>query len=162
MKRIISLTLAVLLIAALFVGCSGTGGTGGKADSPVGVYTIKTINDKSVKDYFTEAFAAASEEYGIDMSALLGLMGIDLDHPEDLMQFNLKEDGTVEFTSKLDEMGEEDEGEEQQTGTWKQEGDKIIITADGEDQELTYKNGELIMTAEEDGETMTMVLTKQK
>ena len=162
MKRIISLTLAVLLIAALFAGCAGS-----KADSPVGTYVIKTINDKSVKDYFTEAFGAASEESGFDMSALLTLMGIDLDHPEDLMQITLKEDGTVEFTSKLDEIGEaeegeEVEGEEKETGTWKQDGDKIIISADGEDTELGYKNGELTMTTEEDGETMSMVLTKQK
>ena len=33
MKRIISLTLAVLLIAALFAGCAGS-----KADSPVGIF----------------------------------------------------------------------------------------------------------------------------
>ena len=161
MKRIISLTLAVLLIAAHFAGCAGS-----KADSPVGTYVIKTINDKSVKDYFTEAFGAASEQ-GFDMSALLAMMGIDLEHPEDLMQITLKEDGTVEFTSKLDEIGEaeegeEVEGEEKETGTWKQDGDKIIISADGEDTELGYKNGELTMTTEEDGETVSMVLTKQK
>ena len=161
MKRIISLTLAVLLIAALFAGCAGS-----KADSPVGTYVIKTINDKSVKDYFTEAFGAASEE-GFDMSALLAMMGIDLEHPEDLMQITLKEDGTVEFTSKLDEIGEaeegeEVEGEEKETGTWKQDGDKIIISADGEDTELGYKNGELTMTTEEGGETVSMVLAKQK
>ena len=158
MKRIISLTLAVLLIAALFAGCAGS-----KADSPVGTYVIKTINDKSLKDYFTEAFGAAAEE-GFDMSALLAMMGIDLEHPEDLMRITLKEDGTVEVTSKLDEIGEEEEGEgeEKETGTWKQDGDKIIISADGEDTELGYKNGELTMTTEEDGETVSMVLAKQK
>ena len=154
MKRIISLALAVLLIAALFVGCSGS-------SNPAGTYVIKTINDKSLKDYFTEAFAAEAGDSDLDMTALLGLLGIDLDHPEEFMKIALNEDGTVEILSKFSSLGEGEEDEEDEKGTWKQEGDKIIITANGETSELTYKNGELIMTAEEDGKPMTMVLAKQ-
>ena len=80
MKRVISLTLVVLLIAAMFVGCGGS-------SSPAGSYAIKTIDGKSLKDYF----AAAAEDYGIDVTALLTMVGIDLDHPEDLMSIVLKE-----------------------------------------------------------------------
>ena len=68
MKRILSLVLATLLLAGLFVGCELLG-------SPAGTYTVQTINGQSVKDYYT---TAAKEEYGVDLSGLLSLLGIDL------------------------------------------------------------------------------------
>lgn len=140
MKRIISLTLAVLLIAALFVGCGST---------PAGVYTLKTINGSSVKEYYT----AAAEAEGIDIDKLLELIDIDLEHPENMMQIELKDDGSVAFKSNF---GDAKEG----TGTWKQEGDKLILTMDGEDQTIDYKNGEMTLELGNAEKPMTVVLGK--
>ena len=140
MKRVISLTLAVLLIAALFVGCSS---------SPAGTYTLKTINGKSAKEYYT----AAASEAGIDVDTLLEYLGIDLDHPENLMQFVLKEDGTADYKLNL---GDVKEG----SGTWKLEGDKLTLTLDGDAQEIQYKDGQMILELGSSTEPMTVVLGK--
>ena len=143
MKRIVSILLVVLLVASLFVACGGS-------DSPAGTYSIKSIDGKTLKEYF----GAAAEEYGFDVDALLSMMGIDLDHPEDLMSIIVKDDGTVSVKSTLDGDGET------QAGTWKLDGDKMIITVDGEDQEFTFKNGELTATMDDSDGTHTMVLGK--
>ena len=115
MKRVISLTLAVLLIAALFVGCSS---------SPAG-----------------------------DVDTLLEYLGVDLDHPENLMQFVLKEDGTADYKLNL---GDVKEG----SGTWKLEGDKLTLTLDGDAQEIQYKDGQMILELGSSTEPMTIVLGK--
>ena len=142
MKRTLSLILAVLLVAALFAGCDF---------SPVGTYTVKTINGQSVKDYYT---ATAKEQYGVDLSGLLSLLGIDLDHPEELMRIELKEDGSVEYRSGL--LG----GAKVASGTWKQEGGKLILTLPGETKELEYRNGKIIVELGGSDKPMTVVLEK--
>ena len=74
MKRIVSIALVVLMIAALFAGCSGS-------SSPEGTYKIKSINGKDVKSYFKEsmgALAGEGEEITDEqIDAILALMGIN-------------------------------------------------------------------------------------
>ncbi len=141
MKRTLSLILAALLIAGLFVGC-------GLLGSPEGTYTVQTINGKSVKEYFS----AAAEDYGLDLSKMLLMLGIDLDHPEELMSIELKEDGTVEYKSGL--LGDAKVG----SGTWKKEDGKIILTLVGETKEIEYKNGKMILEIGSAEKPMTVVL----
>lgn len=134
MKRIVSLTLVVLMIAALFVGCG--------SDSVPGTYKLKKINDKGVKEFF--------DDLGMDLSTL----GVDASKLEDMMTMTLKDDGTAEIADNMDGDGKT------VTGTWKQDGDKVTISADGEDMEFTFKSGALTYTAEESGIKMTMTLEK--
>lgn len=144
MKRILSLLLAVLLAAALFAGC-------GLLGSPEGTYTVQTINGKSVKDYYT---TVAKEEYGVDLTGLLSLLGIDLEHPEELMSIVLKEDGTAEYRSGL--LGDAKVA----SGTWKQEGGKLTLTLAGETKELDYRNGKITLELGSASKPMTVVLGK--
>ena len=66
MKRIVSLTLVILMVAALFVGC-------GSSDSVDGTYKLKAIDGKNVKEYFT----AIAEKGGQTLQTVLEYMGID-------------------------------------------------------------------------------------
>ena len=143
MKRTISLILAVLLVAALFAGCELFG-------SPAGTYTLKTINGKTLREYYTES----AKDYGIDVEKLLKLLGIDLDHPEELMSIVLNEDGTVEYRAGL--LGDAKVA----SGTWKQEGGKLILTLAGETKELDYKNGKITLELGSSDKPMTVVLGK--
>ncbi len=135
MKRIVSLTLVVLMIAALFVGCG--------SDSVPGTYKLKKINDKSIKEFYEEIAKAA----GVDLST----MGVDVNKMEDMITITLKDDGTVEMKGSF-EM-DEDAEDQVATGTWTQDGDKVTITVDGDAQECTFKSGELTIT--ESGMSMT-------
>ena len=143
MKRMITLVLAALLVAALFAGCELLG-------SPAGTYTLNTINGKSVKEYYT----AAAEAKGIDAASLLALLGLDVDHPEDLMQVTLKDDGTVEYRSNFD--FELREGE----GVWKQDNGKTVITLDDESIKIDYAYGKLTAELVSSGKTLNLVLKK--
>lgn len=134
MKRIVSLTLVVLMIAALFVGCG--------SDSVPGTYKLKKINDKGVKEFF--------DDLGMDLSTL----GVDASKLEDMMTMTLKDDGTAEIADNMEGDGKT------VTGTWKQDGDKVTISADGKDMEFTFKSGALTYTVEESGMKMTMTLEK--
>lgn len=130
MKRIVSIALVVLMVAALFVGCS--------SNSVDGVYRIKTVNGKELKTYLTEELGGTEDQ----IEALLKMAGID--SLEDYMTITLNQDGTV----KAAMMGEESEG------TWKLDGEKLTLTVDGEATECTYKDGKI--TVDMDGETMVL------
>ena len=134
MKRIVAITLVVIMVAALFVGCGSS--------SPEGLYRVKTMNGQSLKDaMMAEMGSGATED---QLNAFLQLMGIE--KLEDIITFDLQSGGKVVASM----MGEKTEG------TWKVDGEKITITIDGDAQEGTFKNGEI--TIEEDG--MKMVLAK--
>ena len=113
MKRIIAMTLVVVMVAALFVGCGSNG--------VEGTYKLKKVN-------------------GVDLEEFAKLMGGDEEIPE--ISMTLKSDGSVVAKGDLDDLSDEES-----TGTWKQEGDKIIITLDGKAQEFDYKDGTLTMSA---------------
>ena len=137
MKRIVSLTLVVLMVAALFVGC-------GSSDSLDGTYKLKAIDGKNVKEYFT----AIAEKGGETLQTVLDFMGIDENTLDNLMTLVLKSDGTFSLNSKMDAE------EKSYDGTWTQDGDKLTLTMDNEPQEFTLKDGEL--TLELKGMTMTL------
>lgn len=178
MKRIVSITLVVIMVAALFVGCS---------TSVEGKYKLKTINDKEPKAFFTEMMTQMMTAFGMEGEELdkaVKEMNDSLDKLGDLLTIELKADGVMEMKSEMDaamDVGEEgEEGEESKpesvTGTWKQDGETITLTYPGEKDEETgevkdtvlkgtLKDGKLTITeepeeGEEDGMKMTMVLAK--
>lgn len=139
MKRVISLALAVLMIAALFVGCS---------NGPEGTYKVKTIDGQDYSTY-VDMMVGMFAAFGGDQS------GMDTDQIKALFEkagsITLKADGVVEmFDVDSDTMTETTK-----TGTWKLDGDKITITANGETMEGTIKDGEITIT--EDGHSMVLV-----
>ena len=126
MKRIVSLTLAVLLIAALFAGCGSS--------SVEGTYKLRKINDKPVKDFVADLASTTGQS---EKEVLEAWEVNSVEELENVMTITLKSDNTFELKSTMD--GEEENG----TGTWKQEGEKVILTVDGEEQEFTIKDGML-------------------
>ena len=177
MKRIVSITLVVIMVAALFVGCSS---------SVEGKYKLKTINDKEPKAFFTDLMTQVYKALGADeeqLDAAMKELNEGLDKLGDLLTIELKADGTMEMKSDMDAaMNASEEGEDGEeskpevvTGTWKQDGDNITLTFPEKDDETgenkdtvlkgTLKDGKLTITeepeeGEEDGMKMTMVLAK--
>ncbi|MBQ6432174.1 MAG: lipocalin family protein [Oscillospiraceae bacterium] len=135
MKRIISLALVVLMVAALFVGCGSSAPA-----NPEGTYKVKSIDGKSVKDYLKESFEAEDDT---DIDSVLSFLG--LDNLEDFMTLTLETDGSFSMSF----MG----GEE--TGTWKLSGNKLTLTnSDGEEGEATFKSDDIVIDM--DGEEMVL------
>ena len=128
MKRVISLALAVLFIAALLVGC-GDSSDGGSVD-PVGSYKIKTIDGKTVEDVLkAELESSGMGDMSLDKALeLLGITSLD-----DYMTLELKSDGSAVMTS----MGGSS------NGTWKQDGSKVSVTFEGDTQEFKLSGNEL-------------------
>lgn len=120
MKRVISIALVVLFVAALLVGCGGS-------SDPVGSYKIKSVGGKAIKDMIND------ELEGSGMSVDDYLKMVNIDSLEDMITLELKSDGTAAFT--ISGTAE--------TGTWKQEGDKLTITIDGDAQEAKLSGSEL-------------------
>lgn len=135
MKRIVALVLVLLLVVSVFTACGGS--------SLEGVYKVREIDGKEPLAYFTEQ----AEEYEMDVETVLGFLGLDTDSLGELITIELKSGGTAVVSSKMTE-------EENAEGTWKQDGEKIIVTIDGEDQEFTLKDGKLIVELE--GMSMTL------
>ena len=95
--------------------------------SAKGKYVISKIDGKSVEKYFEEK----------------GMSGTSID-PETFMTFELKSGNEAKITM----MGFSKEG------TWKQKGNKVTITIDGDDEEFTLKGKQLI--GNEDGEEIVL------
>ena len=124
MKRIVSIALVVLMVAALIVGCS-------KANAE-GKYVVKTLNGKTVEDYFKEELGD-----GETIDSLLEILGIA--SLEEYITLEVKADGTAKMV-----LAGDDEAE----GTWKLDGNKFTLTVDGESVEGTLKGSELTLTIE--------------
>lgn len=107
MKRIISIALIALMVAALLTACGG----------PDGKYVVKSIGGKAVDEVVKEQ----AEALGESADELLKQMNID--KAEELMVLELKSDGTAAMESGLTSSS--------MSGTWKQDGDKISITMKG-------------------------------
>ena len=125
MKRIVSLALVVLLIAALFVGCGNS--------SVEGTYLIKSMGGVAVEDMFKEE---AGDDF--DLDAILSMFKVS--SLGELITMEIKADGTVTMKNAMELESEEDAT---MSGTWKQEGDKVSITIDGDTQEFTLNGSEL-------------------
>lgn len=135
MKRIISIALVALMVAALLVGCAGSG--------PAGKYVVKTIDGKSVQ----EALEDSAKQSGMDLDELLKQAGID--NVEEIITMELKDDGTAIMDVKMMSTKME--------GTWKQDGDKIAITMEGETANFTLKGNEL---SNDEGEPKYVLVKK--
>jgi len=120
MKRIISLILVALLVAALFVGCS-------KSD-PVGTYKIDMDSMIEAKKKESGELKDKSNE---EIKDLLKQTGMS----EDAFGLEIKDDG--KFT--IDFAGDKEEG------TWKLDGSKITLTVDNDPLECDYEDGKITM-----------------
>ena len=124
-KRFAAIVLLVLLTAVLLAGCGG--GAAGK-------YVIKSMNGKTMEDLFREEAEASEEEMTVEDF----LKFFEIESLEEYLTLELKEDGTAVSKAAMDD--------EADTGTWKQEGNKITITIDNEPVEFTLNGRELSAT----------------
>lgn len=139
MKKFLALTLVLLLVAALFVGCSKSEESSDK-NTVVGSYKLKTVNGKTTSDYVKEDILPMqnlTEEEALSN-------GYTLDF---VWTFEVLSDGT--FTTN---MVRPDGATEDNSGTWKQEGNNVIMEIDGEPMTFTFANNTL--TAELGGDTL--------
>lgn len=95
-----------------------------KKSSAAGTYILKTMNGETLE----EQFASLLDE-GMTMENILSFFTLEL-----------KEDGTL-----LSLVA----GEDPVSGTWKQEGGKILAEIDGETVEMTLNGDELSFTEED-------------
>ncbi len=112
--RAIALALVVLTAIACLAACS---------TKPEGKYVLKTIDGQTPE----EAVKKVAEALGISAEDFLKQAGID--KFEELYTSELFADGKAKIVAGMFDSTTE--------GTWKQDGDKIIITAD--DQPATFK-----------------------
>lgn len=138
MKRILCITLTILMIAALFAGCSS---------GPEGTYKVKTIGGEEYSQYVDFMVGLMSAFGGDEMK-------VDADQMKSMLEkagsFTLKSDGVVEQF----DVNEDDWTETTKTGTWKLDGEKLTITVDGKTMEGTLKDGEITIT--KDGKTVVL------
>ena len=140
MKRALSLLLVLMLVLALFAGCSEEGKTGGGAATMAGVagvYKIKSMNGRPFSDVIEEEM----EGSGMTVDEYLSIIKeyYKIDSIEDMMTMTLKADGTCS-ASELNESMD---------GTWTLEGSKVTITIDGETKVGTYSNGTITFSDSE-------------
>ena len=129
MKRIVSLTLVVLMVAALFVGCS--------SNSPAGKYKVKSVNGDDFKTYLAKE--ANKETLDADTEKLM-LDTFKVSSIDEIMTMEIKDDNS--FTMNM--MGQE------ATGTWKLDGEKLTLTVDNDASDCTFKGGEITMEVSDD------------
>ncbi len=133
MKKMLALTLAVLLMAALFAGCG---------DSAVGYYKVKSLDGKSPRAFMVDRLGAAVTEGDIQQAMInYGISSLD-----ELITIELKENHTSHVKGILRTEG---------FGEWKQSGSDITIGK----VKGTYKDGEI--TATHEGITFVLVRTEQ-
>ena len=112
-----------------------------------GYYKLKGMNGMTLREYFEEQFAEYLDpELGLDFETMMALSGLSLDSLEEMMTITLNEDGTAVVALQQDEEGETAEG------VWEQQGNKILITVEGDPLEFTYENGQLLVDM--DGQEM--------
>ena len=95
---------------------------------------IKEVKTEAEKKAIEEEFNSMLEEFGEGMTLDDYLKMLGIDSLEEFIVMDLKSDGTVDMAVA---------GEDPVSGTWKQDGDKITLTVDGETSELTRNGNEL-------------------
>lgn len=103
---------------------------------PVGKFTTKSVDGMPVAEYI--------EEMGATPEML------EIGSAEELMTLDIREDGT--FTATMS-------GADPKEGTWKQEGGKVELTADGVTEEFTLSGDELAYKV--DDTDLVLVKTKE-
>ena len=168
MKKILALTLVLVLVLAAFVGCKKTRAADKNGDPPsqktteaplsegiVGWYKAETINGMSFTEWMASMFGglagedetapAMSEE---ELKEKLTSLGIDLDN---FMSIELLEDGTAVMSS----MGIASKG------TWTQDGENVTVTtSDGTEQTGTFDGSRLTLKASSELMETTVVFVK--
>ena len=168
MKKILALTLVLVLVLAAFVGCKKTHAADKNGDPPsqktteaplsegiVGWYKAETINGMSFTEWMASMFGglagedetapAMSEE---ELKEKLTSLGIDLDN---FMSIELLEDGTAVMSS----MGIASKG------TWTQDGENVTVTtSDGTEQTGTFDGSRLTLKASSELMETTVVFVK--
>ncbi|MBO4418277.1 MAG: hypothetical protein J5789_00395 [Oscillospiraceae bacterium] len=127
MKRIVSLALAVLLVTALFSGCS----LFESAPSVEGVYVLKTVDGMDVATYLAKAMNRPSLS-GAEINQALYQLGIT--SFDEILTIELRADHTCTGTGII-ETG----AKQTKNGKWTQSGNKV----DFGKGEATFKDGEL-------------------
>ena len=168
MKKILALTLVLVLVLAAFVGCKKTRAADKNGDPPsqktteaplsegiVGWYKAETVNGMSFTEWMASMFGgltgedetapAMSEE---ELKEKLTSLGIDLDN---FMSIELLEDGTAVMSS----MGIASKG------TWTQDGENVTVTtSDGTEQTGTFDGSRLTLKASSELMETTVVFVK--
>ena len=168
MKKILALTLVLVLVLAAFVGCKKTDATDKNGDAAaqktteaplsegiVGWYKAETVNGMSFTEWVASMFSglAGEDETAPTMSEeelkeKLTSLGIDLDN---FMSIELLEDGTAVMSS----MGIASKG------TWTQDGENVTVTTkDGTEQTGTFDGSRLTLKASSEQMETTVVFVK--
>ena len=168
MKKILALTLVLVLVLAAFVGCKKTDATDKNGDAAaqktteaplsegiVGWYKAETVNGMSFAEWVASMFGglAGEDETAPTMSEeelkeKLASLGIDLDN---FMSIELLEDGTAVMSS----MGIASKG------TWTQDGENVTVTtSDGTEQTGTFDGSRLTLKASSEQMETTVVFVK--
>ena len=146
MKKLISLSMATLMLAGCMVGC-------GKKDDDDKEKKNKFIGKWECDDLLVDGDSSTKD-------LVTGMLGMPLNV---LIQITIEEDGKAEMSSPLFEL-EEAEGTEMEV-SWKELDDnkmELKVAADGEEEvlEFEYKDDKLVSVTEEDGEVTEMYLVK--
>lgn len=168
MKKILALTLVLVLVLAAFVGCKKTDATDKNGDAAaqktteaplsegiVGWYKAETVNGMSFTEWMASMFGglAGEDETAPTMSEeelkeKIASLGIDLDN---FMSIELLEDGTAVMSS----MGIASKG------TWTQDGENVTVTtSDGTEQKGTFDGSRLTLKASSEQMETTVVFVK--
>ena len=139
MKKMLAILLVVVTVFGMLAGCSAK-----KTVDAEGTYLVKTIDGKTVKEYFDEM----AQEYGMDIETIAPLMGLEVDTLDEFITIELNKDGKAKLNSVMDDSEE---------GTWSAEGNMLTITIGNEPQTFEYKDGEFTM----DADGMTVVFVKK-
>lgn len=146
MKKLISLSMATLMLAGCMVGC-------GKKDDDDKEKKNKFIGKWECDDLLVDGDSSTKD-------LVTGMLGMPLNV---LIQITIEEDGKAEMSSPLFEL-EEAEGTEMEV-SWKELDDnkmELKVAADGEEEvlEFEYKDDKLVSVMEEDGSVTEMYLVK--
>ncbi len=148
MKRtiigIMSLLLCAVLAASCLAGC-GKSKSGSKAsNSPAGKYVVKTIDGKTPDETID---AMLSEDTESSMTKEEWLKQINVSSPEEIVTIELKDDKTADMNIAVFSL--------KSKGTWKQDGNKITITREREEDDSDLDDSELTTTFTLNGNELT-------
>ena len=124
MKKTFAIVMLAVLLLGLLAACGGSGKDSGD-NKYVGTYKLSKLADMTVQEY-------------------ADLFEMKLEDAQNFMTIELKSGGKAVFTSD-DEPAEVD---------WKVEGEKLILSAEGESIEGTIKGG--VIALDFDGEIIEL------